>query len=156
MIFATVGTHQQAFERMIEGLERLPDPAELVVQYGYARPPRGVGRAVDFMSFAEMEESFAAATAIVTHAGVGSILCARRAGHLPIVVPRFSHLGEHVDDHQVELTRALADRGEVVPVWEGEEIADALARVPARSSAPIAGDSVDRLAAAVRSELLGA
>lgn len=156
MIFATVGTHQQAFERMIESLERLPDPGELVVQYGYARPPRGVGHAVDFMSFAQMEESFAAAEAVVTHAGVGSILCARRAGHLPVVVPRFSRLGEHVDDHQVELTRALAERGEVVPVWEGEEIGEALAKVPPRSPQPIAGDSVDRLAAAVRAELLGA
>ncbi len=154
MIFATVGTHQQAFERMIDGLERLPEPGQLVVQYGYARPPRGVGRAVDFMSFAEMEASFAAADAVITHAGVGSILCARHAGHLPVVVPRLSQLGEHVDDHQVELTRALAERGEVVPVWEGEEIAAALAKAPPRSPRPIAGDSVDRLAAAVREELL--
>ena len=155
MIFATVGTHQDPFERMIAGLEALPNPADLVVQYGYARPPKGVGRAVDFMPFEEMEANFAAAEAVITHAGVGSILCARRAGHLPIVVPRFTELGEHVDDHQVELTRALAERGEVEPVWQGEEIAAALGRIPARAKGPIAGDSVGELAAAVRAELLG-
>lgn len=156
MIFATVGTHQDPFERMIAGLEALPGRGDLVVQYGYARPPEGVGRAVDFMPFEEMEANFAAAEAVITHAGVGSILCARRAGHLPIVVPRFKELGEHVDDHQVELTRALAERGEVEAVWQGEEIATALARIPPRSPGPIAGDSVGRLAAAVRGELLGA
>jgi len=155
VIFATVGTHQDPFERMIAGLEQLPNRDQLVVQYGYARPPEGVGRAIDFIPFEEMEANFAAAEAVITHAGVGSILCARRAGHLPIVVPRFAELGEHVDDHQVELTRALAERGEVEPVWRDEEIATALGRIPARSSKPIAGDSVDRLAAAVRLELLG-
>ncbi len=155
MIFATVGTHQDPFERMIVGLEQMPNAAELVVQYGYARPPEGVGRAVDFMSFEEMEANFGAAEAVITHAGVGSILCARRAGHLPIVVPRFTELGEHVDDHQVELTKALAGRGEVEPVWRDEEIAAALTRIPPRAPGPIAGDSVAELAAAVRAELLG-
>lgn len=155
MIFATVGTHQDPFERMIAGLEALPARDQLVVQYGYARPPEGVARAVDFMPFEEMEANFAAAEAVITHAGVGSILCARRAGHLPVVVPRFTELGEHVDDHQVELTRALAERGEVVPVWREESIAAALTRVPPRSTGPIQGDTVAPLAAAVRAELFG-
>ena len=62
------------------------------------------------MGFAEMLQHFRAADAVMTHAGVGSILCARRAGHVPVVVPRQRRDGEHVDDHQVELTRALEER----------------------------------------------
>ena len=56
-----------------------------------------------------MLECFRSADKVVTHAGVGSILCADREGHVPLVVPRRHDLGEHVDDHQLELARALAD-----------------------------------------------
>jgi UDP-N-acetylglucosamine transferase subunit ALG13 len=141
---------------MLDGLLSLPNLTEVVVQYGYGRSPRGVGRAVAFMSFGEMEESFEAADTVITHAGVGSILCARRAGHVPIVVPRLRALGEHVDDHQVELTRALAARGAVEPVWQGDELADAVERVPPKSADRIVSPTVGSLAEAVRDALLDA
>ena len=54
----------------------------------------------------------------MTHAGVGSILTCLRLGRTPLVVPRQSRFGEHVDDHQVELTRALANDRKVIPVWD--------------------------------------
>ena len=73
MIFATVGTHQQPFERMLHALQVLPAD-ELVVQHGPASPPAGVRRAVPFMSFGDMLEHFESADVVITHAGVGSIL----------------------------------------------------------------------------------
>jgi len=155
LIFVTVGTHDQAFSRMLAGIEALPDRAEIVIQYGYGTAPSGVSHAAAFMSFGEMEQYFEAADLVVTHAGVGSILCARRAGHTPIVVPRYHELGEHVDDHQVELTRALAQLGEVTPVWRDEEIATVVALDAARGEGrPSGGDGA--LQRAVRSALLDA
>jgi UDP-N-acetylglucosamine transferase subunit ALG13 len=71
----------------------------------------------------------------VTHAGVGTILCARRAGHTPVVVPRLRRYGEHVDDHQAELTRALESQGAVIAVWEMENLAAAVRSVPPRRPA---------------------
>jgi UDP-N-acetylglucosamine transferase subunit ALG13 len=139
---------------MLAGVEALPDQVEVVVQYGNGPAPSGVAHAAAFMPFGEMERNFEAADLVVTHAGVGSILCARRAGHTPIVVPRYHELGEHVDDHQVELTRALAGLGEVTPVWRDEEIATAVAAAGARGEArPTGGDGA--LQRAVRSALLG-
>lgn len=155
MIFVTVGTHQDPFERMLAAVEALPDPGELVVQYGPGRAPRGVARAAAFMSFAEMEENFEAAEAVVTHAGVGSILCARRVGHVPVVMPRLHELGEHVDDHQQELTRALADRGEVEPVWPGDDLATVLGRVPPRRAESLPGREENPLIEALRAALRG-
>lgn len=38
---------------------------------------------------------------------------ARDAGHVPIVVPRRSDLGEHVDDHQVRFATRVAAAGQV-------------------------------------------
>jgi UDP-N-acetylglucosamine transferase subunit ALG13 len=154
LIFITVGTHQDSFPRMLAAVEALPQRAEAIVQYGPGRPPEGVARAEAFMSFAEMEANFAAADAVITHAGVGSILCARRAGHVPVVVPRYHELGEHVDDHQVELTKALAGRGEVEPVWRDETLAAGLARLGDKRTARTVGPPGD-LIAAVRAALLG-
>ncbi len=61
------------------------------------------------MSFPEMLAKFASADVVVTHAGVRSILLATNAGHVPIVVPRLKDLGEHVDDHQMDLIREGTD-----------------------------------------------
>lgn len=153
MIFVTVGTHHEPFDRLLAGLEHLP-AAELVVQHGPGEPPPGAARTERFMPFDEMLECFRDADIVITHAGVGSILCATREGHVPLVVPRRHDLREHVDDHQLELTRALSERGSVVPVWDVDAIADAVSRAPTRASAVGAQDPPP-LCPAVRAALWG-
>ena len=130
VILVTVGTHHQPFTRLLGALAMLPD--DVVVQHGHSRPPSGVGRVVAFLPFPELVELMAVADVVVTHAGVGSILLALRCGHTPVVVPRRRQHSEHVDDHQVELTVALAQRGQVVPVWDVATLADAVDAVPRR------------------------
>ena len=87
------------------------------------------------MPFEEMVANFRAADRVITHAGVGSILCARREGHTPLVVPRRHDLGEHVDEHQAELTRALEERGSVIAVWDVADLPTLLATAPPRQEA---------------------
>jgi UDP-N-acetylglucosamine transferase subunit ALG13 len=134
LIFATVGTHHQPFTRLLDALEGL-ELGNLVVQYGPGRPPANATRAADYLSFDEMLACFREADAVITHAGVGSIICATREGHTPLVVPRRHDLGEHVDDHQLELTRALESRGSVVAVWDTQRIPELLATGPPRRAA---------------------
>jgi len=131
LIFVTVGTHHDPFDRLLDALDQL-DTAELVVQYGPGQPPPGVARAEAYLPFEQMVACFREAEKVVTHAGVGSILLARREGHTPIVVPRRHDLGEHVDEHQAELTRALAARGTVVPVYDLAELGQIVADAPPR------------------------
>ena len=150
MIFATVGTHGQPFERLIRALESLPGD-DLVVQHGHSRPPRGVAHAAAFMPFPEVLERIEAADAVIMHAGVGTILCARRAGHTPLVVPRQRRHGEHVDDHQVELARALGEREAVIAVWEPERLGERLGSVPPRRAPEALGEKP--IHAAVRAAL---
>lgn len=150
MIFVTVGTHQQPFERLLGALGALEE--ELVVQFGYGEPPAGAARAEAFMPFDAMLAAFREADTVITHAGVGSILCARREGHVPLVVPRRHELGEHVDDHQVELTRSLTELGSVVAVWDVAELAGAVATAPGRRSPSEGGEP--SLCPSVREALL--
>ena len=152
MIFVTVGTHHQPFQRMLDAVPLIED-TEAVVQYGPGAPPPGVARAEAYMPFDQMLECYRAASAVVTHAGVGSILCARREGHTPLVVPRQHALGEHVDDHQAELTRALERRGSVVAVWDTAELPRMLAELPPRRAEAEAEEPA--LCPSVRAALLG-
>jgi UDP-N-acetylglucosamine transferase subunit ALG13 len=108
-----------------------------------------VRESVAFLAYDELAEKMNAADAVVTHAGVGSILTALRMGHTPVVVPRLRRFGEHVDDHQVELTRDLAATGRVVAVWEMAQLAPAVASLPLRGQAR-ATRNADALHAAVR------
>lgn len=153
MIFATVGTHHQPFSRLLDALDGLPGDEELIVQYGPGSPPSRAGSSAAFMPFGEILEYVHEARVIVTHAGVGSILCAIRAGHKPLVVPRLERLGEHVDDHQGELVRRLEEEGRVIAVWDTRELVSALERVPPRGEEqpPVEGS----LHAAVRDALFG-
>lgn len=130
MIFATCGTSHFRFDRMMEALAVLPD-GELCVQHGPATPPSGA-EAYPFLAFTELVAKIEAADIVVTHAGVGSVLCAIRAGHTPIIFPRLRRYSEVVDDHQAELAVALAERGTAIVAQTPGELADAVRSVPER------------------------
>jgi UDP-N-acetylglucosamine--N-acetylmuramyl-(pentapeptide) pyrophosphoryl-undecaprenol N-acetylglucosamine transferase len=149
VIFATVGTHGQPFTRFLDALAGLED--DVVVQYGHNAPPAGVGEAVAFMPFDELNARMREADVVVTHAGVGSVLCAREAGHVPVVVPRLRRFGEHVDDHQLELVAALGKDGHVIPVTDISELPAAVQKAGRRADTTIAPKP---LHAAVRAALL--
>lgn len=151
MIFATVGSHPTyAFDRFLRALEALP-AGQLVVQHGPGRPPAGAAHAVPWMTFAEIVDHMERAERVVSHAGVGTVLCAARAGQVPVVFPRLKRFGETVDDHQLELGRRLAENGRLILVEEESALAAAVAAAPPRGAAPdLAGAE---LVAAVRAEL---
>lgn len=134
MTFATVGSHPSfRFDRFLRALEAI-EGDELVVQHGPGEPPRNAVRAVPWMSFAEIVAEMERADRVVSHAGVGTILCATRAGHVPVVLPRLRSFEETVDDHQLELGRRLAVDGRVILVEDAETLPAALAAAPERGA----------------------
>ena len=133
MIFVTVGSLHFPFYRLIGALPALP-LEEVVVQHGPATPPPGVRRAIPFMPFSELVECMEAADVVITHAGVGSILCAMRVGHTPVAVPRLERYGEAVDDHQVRLVKALGELERVRAVLDMRDLPRAVVEAPARGA----------------------
>jgi UDP-N-acetylglucosamine transferase subunit ALG13 len=132
VIFVTVGTHAQGFSRLLGALGPLAEMDELVVQHGPGAAPGDATVTARFLPAREVAKYVEQARAVVSHAGVGTLMIAWRAGHVPVVVPRLHALGEHVDDHQVELVRALEARGEVIGVWDVADLAAAVRSVPPR------------------------
>jgi UDP-N-acetylglucosamine transferase subunit ALG13 len=101
------------------------------------------------MSFGEIVEQMDRASHVISHAGVGTILCAIAAGHVPIVFPRLQRFEETVDDHQLHLARKLAGTGRVIVVESAEELVEAVADAPPRAAAADAGGGalIDAVAA---------
>lgn len=152
MILVTVGSSRWPFERLMGALQQLPAD-ELFVQHGRAEPPAGVARAVPFLSFQELADQIAVADHVICHAGVGTIICALRAGHTPIVVPRQARFSESIDDHQLELAEALAERERIVLVRDLAELREKVARAPERR--PALTTEERPIHAAVRAALSG-
>jgi UDP-N-acetylglucosamine transferase subunit ALG13 len=151
LIFVTVGSHPTfEFDRLLRALETLSGE-ELDVQYGPGKPPANATEAVAWMSFEEIAEHMDRASHVVSHAGVGTILCAIAAGHVPIVFPRLQRFEETVDDHQLDLAKALVETGRVVRVEDADELAAALRSAPPRGAASAGGG--EALIDAVKLEL---
>jgi UDP-N-acetylglucosamine--N-acetylmuramyl-(pentapeptide) pyrophosphoryl-undecaprenol N-acetylglucosamine transferase len=126
--FISVGTHEQPHTRLLETVSRALDvgvlPAPVRAQVGGARWSVQGARVNAHLSREELEDAVRASTVVVCHGGAGIISSALAAGRRPIVVPRRAALGEHVDDHQYQLTRKLADWGLVVAVEDQITLAD--------------------------------
>ena len=152
MIVVTVGTHEQPFDRLVHAAAELGGEESLLVQYGSSSVKSGRGEWVDYLSFDELAEHARDARLFICHAGVGSIVLARRFGHRPIVVPRRHHLGEHVDDHQLSLATRLARAGVVTLLEDtsalGALVAAATTSVPEAAEPALPGP--DELGGALR------
>lgn len=140
MIFVTVGSHPTyAFQRLMDALHVLP-LHDLIVQHGPASPPKGVAESHQWLSFVEVREYMTKASAVVSHAGAGTILCASNLGQTPIVVPRLRKFGETVDDHQVDLARVLERTGRVLVAWDATTLPELICRASLRPN----GESLER------------
>ncbi|MGH3320776.1 MAG: glycosyltransferase [Streptosporangiaceae bacterium] len=112
-MFVSVGTDHHRFDRLMAWIERwLADgaPARCLVQYGASRLPEHAEGAA-YLDHDALARTMRDADVVVCHGGPSTIAEARRAGHLPIVVPRVRAEGEHVDDHQLHFTDRLTGEG---------------------------------------------
>jgi UDP-N-acetylglucosamine transferase subunit ALG13 len=133
MIFCTVGTHEDPFNRVVEALDKLPGDERIVIQTGYSTYVPRRCEHEKMMPFDRVQSLMAEARVVITHGGPASIMQAMAHGKVPIVVPRQSAFGEHVDDHQVRFAKKVGDRVLVVL-----DIAD-LAPMIAAYDAKVAG-----------------
>lgn len=133
MIFVTVGTHEQPFNRLIEKMDELVESGKIkekvVVQYGFSTYEAKHCEMHKMMSFDEMQQAFKDARIVITHGGPSSFVEALQYGKVPIVVPRQLKFNEHVNNHQVDFTKLIAERmNNIIPVYDianlGRTIAD--------------------------------
>lgn len=109
MIFVTVGT-QLPFPRLLEAVDSYAAASgeEVVAQVGQDPESRSHVETHAMLLPVEFNELFLSARVIVAHAGIGTILSAKRYCRPLVVMPRRYALGEHRNDHQSATAKALA------------------------------------------------
>lgn len=112
LVFVTVGSDHHPFDRLVSWVDAWAarNDVDCVVQYGTAQPPRSV-HAVPYLDKDLLELLLESADVAVAQGGPMSIIEARRAGLVPVVVAREPRLGEVVDGHQVAFCDKLGGQG---------------------------------------------
>ena len=127
MIFVTVGTHEQPFNRLIKEVDRLKKEGiitdEVFIQTGFSTYEPQYCDWKNIISYPEMEDYMNRADIIITHGGPATFMGAIAKGKKPIVVPRQEKFGEHVNDHQLGFAEQVSQRfGSIVVVEEINEL----------------------------------
>lgn len=129
MIFVTVGTHEQPFDRLIRKVDKLKQKGiikeEVIIQTGFSTYEPKYCRWSKLLPYQQMVQNVADARIVITHGGPASFIMPLQIGKTPIVVPRQYQFHEHVNDHQVEFTRNVAQRmGTIIPVEDIDTLGD--------------------------------
>lgn len=127
MIFATVGT-QLPFPRLFSALNALaPDLGEEVI--AQTGPNAGNWSNLNMrerLAPSDFEQFFSSARIVVAHAGIGTILSAKRHGRPLVILPRRYKLGEHRNDHQLATARQVEKLPGIHVAWETDGLAPLL------------------------------
>lgn len=132
MIFVTVGTHEQPFNRLVECVDNLKRDGviqeDVVIQTGYSTYEPKNCKWQKLFPYQEMLKLVDEARIVITHGGPSSFIMPLQIGKTPIVVPRRYEFNEHVNDHQVSFSKAVAERmGTIIVVDEMDKMGETIA-----------------------------
>ncbi|MBV6736457.1 glycosyltransferase [Priestia megaterium] len=131
MIFVTVGTHEQPFNRLLVAIDKYAETRNLpkdsiVVQKGYSDYEPQNTTSEKMYSLEQMEYFYEKADIIITHGGPGSMFPGWMLGKPIVAVPRQAKFKEHVDNHQVEFCEFMEKKKKVVCVKEISSLSNVL------------------------------
>ncbi len=131
MIFVTVGTHEQPFNRLIQKIDELKRDGvikeEVIMQTGFSTYEPKYCTSYKLIPFNKMNEYVEQAGIVITHGGPASFIMPLQIGKTPIVVPRQKKYDEHVNDHQVDFSKAVEERMKnIIVVEDVSELADTI------------------------------
>lgn len=159
MIFLTVGA-QLPFDRLSRAVDAWAGahPAvEIVAQIGTTgwRPTHL--RWVASLSPTDFRSTVERCTAIVAHAGMGSIITALQYSKPILVMPRRGDLRETRNDHQIATAKRFRDLGHVEVAMDESELPEKLDRIGSSSARTRIGSTASpELIEAIRQFIGGA
>ncbi|OBC01178.1 glycosyltransferase [Mycobacterium sp. 852002-40037_SCH5390672] len=140
MIFVIMGMEVHPFDRLARAVDELARAGttgeDFFVQLGTCGYEPRHARFERFLSFGDVRERIRSASVAVTHAGAGSTLLCIEQGKHPVMVPRRSRLGEHVDEHQLPFAEKLEAGGLATVVREMDELPAAIAATRSQAAPP--------------------
>lgn len=127
MIFVTVGTHEQPFNRLIAYIDELKHDGvikeDVMIQIGYSTYIPKYCKWSKMLPYNKMIKYVDKARIVITHGGPASFIMPLQKGKIPIVVPRRHDFGEHVNNHQMDFAENVEKRfGNIIPVYQIEDL----------------------------------
>lgn len=127
MIFVTVGTHEQQFNRLVKYVDNMKRDGiikeDVIIQTGFCTYEPKYCKWSKLIPYNEMEMYITKARIVITHGGPASFIMPLQIGKIPIVVPRKFKFNEHVNDHQVDFVKNVSERmGTIIPVTNIEDL----------------------------------
>ena len=121
MIFVTVGTHEQPFNRLLQKIDELKEKGiineEVIMQTGFSTYEPKYCTWSSLLPYSQMVQNVKEARIVITHGGPASFIMPLQIGKTPIVVPRQKQFDEHVNNHQEDFSKAGAERmGTIITV----------------------------------------
>ncbi len=131
MIFVTVGTHEQPFNRLIEYMDKwaAEHVEEVVMQTGFSTYNPVYCKWSKLFPYQEMVKKVDEARIVITHGGPSSFIMSLQIGKIPVVVPRKADFNEHVNNHQVDFCNQVAKRqGNIIVVEDMSKLGSVIER----------------------------
>lgn len=135
MIFLTVGS-QMPFDRLVVAVDKWAGEHqgfEVQAQVGQSHYQAKHISTCPSLTPTEFKARVQAASVVVAHAGMGSVITALEFNKPLVLFPRRGDLRETRNDHQVATARWLADRPGIQVAMTEPEIGPALSRALERS-----------------------
>lgn len=115
MIFVCVGSRDYQFNRLLKALDTLVKNGEIrekvIAQIGKSEYEPESYEWYRFLDRDEFKRYQSEADLIISHAGTGALIGALKLEKQVIAVPRLAKYGEHIDDHQTQISSVLAEEG---------------------------------------------
>ena len=129
MIFVTVGTHEQPFNRLVQKMDELKKNGtiqeDVIIQTGFSTYEPQYCQWSKLIPYQQMIKNVEEARIVIMHGGPASFIMPLQIGKTPIVVPRQHKFDEHVNNHQVEFARNVEKRmGTIIDVEDVETLGD--------------------------------
>lgn len=126
MIFVTLGTQDKPFNRLLEAIDREIEcgniKEKVVVQAGFTKYKSKNMEIFDLIDRENFEKLINSCDVLITHGGVGSIMTGLNHNKKIIVAPRLARYGEHLNDHQLQITDNFSKEGYVLKLEDYKQL----------------------------------
>ncbi|MBS6007234.1 MAG: multidrug MFS transporter [Clostridium baratii] len=131
MIFVTVGTHEQQFNRLIEKIDKLVGEKvineDVIIQSGFSTYKVENCICKNIIPYSEMIDNIKNSRIVITHGGPATFIMPLQIGKIPVVIPRLKKFDEHVNDHQLHFAQLVKERqGNIILVEDIDDLANVI------------------------------
>ena len=130
MILLTVGTYPLPFERLVKGVDTAIMKGlieeEVFAQIGLCNYRPQNMEYVEMLQKESFDSCFQKASAVISHAGMGTIKMALDNKKPLLVMPRLKKYGEVVNDHQVATAKKFEELAHILVAYGVDDLPDGI------------------------------